>query len=109
MRMLHVDILKNYENRIFNIHPALLPKYGGKGMYGINVHRAVIEAKETETGVTIHRVNAEYDSGEIIAQTIVEVKVGDTAETLAERVLKREHEFLIEVINDILIGEIVLG
>lgn len=68
MRMLHVSILEKYNNRIFNIHPALLPKFGGKGMYGINVHTAVIEAKEKETGVTIHRVNAEYDSGEIVAQ-----------------------------------------
>lgn len=63
MRMLHISVLERYNNRIFNIHPALLPKFGGKGMFGMNVHTAVIEAKESETGVTIHRVNAEYDSG----------------------------------------------
>ena len=109
MRMLHVSVLEKYHNRIFNIHPALLPKFGGKGMYGMNVHNAVIEAGETETGVTIHRVNAEYDSGEIVALTKVPVLDGDTAEILAARVLEREHEFLVEVISDISEGKIVLG
>ena len=109
MRMLHTSILEKYNNRVFNIHPALLPKYGGKGMYGINVHNAVIAAKERETGVTIHRVNAEYDSGEIVAQTIVSVNEDDTPETLAARVLEREHEFLVEVISDIIAGKIALG
>lgn len=109
MRMLHTSILEKYHNRIFNIHPALLPKFGGKGMYGINVHTAVIEAQEKETGVTIHRVNAEYDSGEIVAQTTVPVLEGDAPEILAARVLEREHAFLVEVIADIANGEIVLG
>ena len=109
MRMLHVDILTKYHNRVFNIHPALLPKFGGKGMYGMNVHTAVIEAKETETGVTIHRVNAEYDSGEIVAQTKVSVMQDDTPEILAARVLEREHTFLVEVISKIIDGEITLG
>ena len=109
MRMLHVDILTKYHNRVFNIHPALLPKFGGKGMYGMNVHTAVIEAKETETGVTIHRVNAEYDSGEIVAQTKVLVMQDDTPEILAARVLEREHTFLVEVISKIIGGEIALG
>lgn len=109
MRMLHPDILKEYQNRVFNIHPALLPKFGGRGMYGMNVHRAVIEAGEIETGVTIHRVSPEYDSGEIVAQTKVAVLSGDTAEILAARVLEREHEFLVEVISDIANGKIVIG
>ena len=109
MRMLHVSILEKYHNRIFNIHPALLPKFGGKGMYGMNVHTAVIDAKETETGVTIHRVSAEYDSGEIVAQTTVPVLEGDTPEILAARVLEREHSFLVEVIADIVDGKIALG
>jgi len=109
MRMLHISILEKYSNRIFNIHPALLPKFGGKGMYGMNVHTAVIEAKEKETGVTIHRVSAEYDSGEIVAQTTVPVLENDVPETLAARVLEREHEFLVEVIADIVVGKIVLG
>ena len=109
MRMLHVSVLGKYNNRIFNIHPALLPKFGGKGMYGMNVHKAVIEAGEKETGVTIHRVNAEYDSGAIVAQTKVIVREGDTPEILASRVLDREHEFIVEVISDISEGKIVLG
>lgn len=109
MRLLHSSILEKYNNRIFNIHPALLPKYGGKGMYGMNVHSVVIKAREKETGVTIHRVNAEYDSGEIVAQTKVAVMENDTPEVLAERVLEREHEFLVEVISDIVDGKIQLG
>lgn len=109
MRLLHVSILQKYHNRIFNIHPALLPKFGGKGMYGMNVHHAVIQAHESETGITIHRVNAEYDSGEIVAQTKVPVRADDTAEVLAARVLEREHEFLVEVISDIVNGQIALG
>ncbi len=109
MRMLHISVLKEYNNRIFNIHPALLPKFGGKGMYGMNVHTAVIESKEYETGVTIHRVSAEYDSGEIVAQTTVPVFENDTPEQLGARVLEKEHEFLVEVIADIAIGKIALG
>ena len=109
MRLLHISILEKYNNRIFNIHPALLPKFGGKGMFGMNVHTAVIQAKEKETGVTIHRVNAEYDSGEIVAQTKVAVMENDTPEVLAERVLDREHEFLVKVISNIVDGKIQLG
>ena len=109
MRLLHITILEKYDNRIFNIHPALLPKFGGKGMFGMNVHNAVIKAKEKETGVTIHRVNAEYDSGEIVAQTKVSVMENDTPEILAARVLLREHEFLVEVISSIVEGKIQLG
>ena len=109
LKKLGVDILKKYENRVFNIHPALLPKYGGKGMYGMNVHNAVIQAKEKTSGVTIHRVDEEYDSGEIVAQTTVHVVDDDTPEILAARILKCEHTFLIEVINDIIMGKIRLG
>lgn len=71
LKKIGAAVISAYKNRIFNIHPALLPKYGGKGMYGIKVHTAVIEAGEKETGVTIHRVSCEYDSGEIVAQTRV--------------------------------------
>ena len=109
MRKLGDSILRKYQNRVFNIHPALLPKYGGKGMYGIHVHEAVIAAGEKVSGVTIHRVNEQYDSGDIVAQTEVPVEEGDTAETLAARVLKREHEFLVEVISEIADGKISLG
>ena len=75
-------MLEKYNNRIFNIHPALLPKFGGKRMYGMNVRNAVIAGREKETGVTIHRVSAEYDSGEIVAQTRVKVMDTDSAEPL---------------------------
>ena len=97
-------VLRTYENRIYNIHPSLLPKYGGEGMYGINVHRAVLEAGETETGITIHRVSAEYDTGEIVAQEKVPVLDGDTPETLAARVLAQEHVFIVEALSGILEG-----
>lgn len=109
MRKLHPSVLTSFHNRVFNIHPALLPKYGGQGMYGIRVHEAVIAAGETETGVTIHRVNAAYDDGEIVAQTTVPVMPQDTPETLATRVLEREHAFLVEVIGAIAEGAIPLN
>lgn len=102
LKKLGSNILKTYENRVFNIHPSLLPKYGGKGMYGINVHTAVINAKEKETGITIHKVTEEYDQGQIIAQKKVSVLENDTPETLAKRVLKQEHIFIVEVLRLIL-------
>ena len=95
LKILGPSIIKKFEGRIFNIHPALLPKYGGKGMYGLNVHTAVLNARETETGITIHRVDNEYDTGEIVAQKTVPVLNGDTPETLAERVLEQEHLFIV--------------
>jgi len=97
-------VLSTYENRIYNIHPSLLPKYGGEGMFGINVHRAVLEAGETETGITIHRVSGEYDTGEIIAQRKVSVLDDDTPEALAARVLAQEHVFIVEVLSGIVAG-----
>ena len=109
MKKLPDKVLEKYDNRIFNIHPALLPKYGGRGMYGIHVHEAVIAAGDKESGVTIHRVNNRYDSGQIIRQASVPVLDGDTPDTLAARVLEREHEFLVEVISDIADGKIPLG
>ena len=99
MKKLGSSILRAYENNIFNIHPSLLPKYGGKGMYGINVHSAVINAKETETGITIHRVSEEYDEGEIVAQTRVPVLQNDTPESLALRILQQEHVFVVDFLS----------
>jgi len=103
MKKIGTSILQTYKGRIYNIHPSLLPKYGGRGMFGINVHKAVIEAGETETGITIHRVDPEYDTGEIIAQCTVPVEKGDTPEMLAARVLEREHIFLVETLNGIIV------
>lgn len=93
-----VSVIHKYEDRILNIHPALLPKYGGKGFYGMNVHRAVIENEESESGCTVHLVTEEYDEGPILAQRKVEVKDSDDASSLAERVLKEEHKLFPEVI-----------
>ena len=102
LKKLGSTIQQAFENRVYNIHPSLLPKYGGKGMYGINVHTAVLAAGETETGITIHRVNNEYDTGEIIAQKRVPVLEGDTPETLAARVLQEEHVFIVETLLEII-------
>lgn len=87
--------------KVINIHPALLPKFGGKGFHGRAVHKAVLAAKETESGCTVHWVNNEYDAGEIIAQSKCPVLPDDTAETLAARVSKLEHELLPKVILNI--------
>jgi len=100
--------LFHFAGRILNIHPALLPKFGGKGMYGLNVHRAVIVAGEHETGVSIHVVDAEYDTGLVIAQAKVLVEPTDTPETLAARVLQREHTFFPETLQKIVSGELHL-
>jgi phosphoribosylglycinamide formyltransferase-1 len=108
MKRLGPRTLERYEGRILNIHPALLPKFGGQGMYGARVHQAILAAGEKETGVTIHLVDAEYDTGPIVAQCRVEVLVGDTVEALAQRVLGQEHSLLIETIGKIVSGDIVL-
>jgi len=106
LKKLGAKVLRKYHNRVFNIHPALLPKYGGEGMYGIHVHQAVIDAREAESGVTIHRANEAYDEGEIVGQIKVPVSETDTAATLAAKILKQEHSFIVEVLNKIVRGEI---
>jgi len=95
-----------YRGRILNTHPALLPKYGGKGMYGARVHQAVLANGETETGVTLHLVDEEYDHGEVVAQARVRVEQGDTVESLSARVLEREHAFLVDTLQAIAVGRI---
>jgi phosphoribosylglycinamide formyltransferase-1 len=96
MKKVPDEVLHEFEGNVYNIHPALLPKFGGRGMYGINVHTAVLAANESETGITIHRVTANYDEGEILAQKKVPVLPNDTPETLAARVLEQEHIFIVE-------------
>ena len=108
MKRLGEKTLLAYPGRVINIHPALLPKYGGPGMYGGYVHEAVIAAGDRETGVTIHLVDREYDHGNILAQCRLPVLQSDTAMTLAERVLAREHTFLVETLKRIIAGEISL-
>lgn len=95
-------ITNAFPNQIINIHPALLPKYGGKGMYGMNVHNAIKEAKETETGITIHYVNAHYDEGAIIQQVKTVVNPNDSAEDIASKVHVLEYEFFPKVIDELL-------
>jgi phosphoribosylglycinamide formyltransferase-1 len=99
------DILEAYPNQIINIHPSLLPKYGGKGMYGINVHKAVIEHKEKESGMTIHYVNENYDEGDIIEQHKIELTPTDTPESCAQKILKLEHEYYPKCIENILLNQ----
>ncbi|HXH62363.1 MAG TPA: formyltransferase family protein, partial [Fimbriimonadaceae bacterium] len=91
MVLLPVNIVHKYAGRILNIHPALLPKFGGKGMYGIRVHQAVIAAGEKESGCSVHVVTEKYDEGPILLQKRCPVLTDDTPETLADRVLDLEH------------------
>jgi phosphoribosylglycinamide formyltransferase-1 len=96
------ETLSTFENHILNIHPSLLPAYGGQGMYGLNVHRAVLDAGETQTGATVHWVNAHYDEGAIVAQ--VSLPIPDhitTPEALAGALLPHEHQLLINVLKNI--------
>jgi phosphoribosylglycinamide formyltransferase-1 len=95
------SILKEYP-KVINIHPALLPKYGGKGMYGMNVHQAVLDNKEKETGITIHYVNEHYDEGEFIFQKSVNIEDCKTAEEIANKIHELEHQYFPKVISQVL-------
>ncbi|WP_076792263.1 phosphoribosylglycinamide formyltransferase [Chlorobium sp. KB01] len=102
MRKVPDAVVDAFTDRIINIHPALLPKFGGEGMYGIHVHTAVIEAGETESGATVHLVNEEYDKGRILMQRKVPVLPGDTPESLAARVLACEHTLYPDALEKLL-------
>ena len=108
MKRIGPQTLAAYRGRILNIHPALLPRFGGEGMYGRRVHEAVLQAGETVTGVTVHVVDELYDHGPILAQVEVPVHQGDTADTLAARVLQQEHRLYAETLSRIAAGEIAL-
>jgi len=101
MKSLGEKIIAHYKNKIVNIHPSLLPKYGGLGMYGIKVHKAVIESTDTESGATVHIVDPIYDYGRILSQLKVPRLIGDNAETLAKRVLEAEHKLYTQVLKEI--------
>ncbi|MDR3653543.1 MAG: phosphoribosylglycinamide formyltransferase [Paludibacter sp.] len=94
-------LIDSFPNKIINIHPALLPKYGGKGMYGHHVHQAVADSGDTESGITIHYVNSNYDEGDIIFQAKCAVLPSDTPDTIADKVHKLEYDFYPKVIEDI--------
>jgi phosphoribosylglycinamide formyltransferase-1 len=96
-----VDLIRAFPDRMVNIHPALLPKYGGKGMYGSYVHEAVKAAGDSETGITIHLVNEHYDEGKIIFQAATSVTSEDTPETIATKVHELEHRYFAEVIGSL--------
>jgi len=101
MKKIPSEVIKLFPNKILNIHPSLLPKYGGKGMYGINVHKAVIEAGELFSGLTIHYVTENYDEGEYILQHTIKVNKDETAESLQKRILEFEHLLYSKVIAEL--------
>jgi len=102
MQKIETNLINAFKGRILNIHPALLPKFGGKGMYGHFVHEAVIAAKENKSGATVHLVDDQYDHGKLVAQIEVPVLANDTAQTLAQRVLEVEHDLYPKAIKVIL-------
>lgn len=97
-------ILEKFPRKIINIHPALLPKFGGKGMYGMKVHEAIVAGKESETGITIHYVNDRYDEGEVILQKKLAIAPADTPESIATRIHELEHEWYPKTIDSLLKG-----
>ena len=99
--MIPENLIKKFPNKIINIHPALLPKYGGKGMYGNKVHESVIDAKDTESGISIHYVNEKYDEGQIIFQAKCNIDKHDNAESLAQKIHKLEYKHYPKIIEDI--------
>lgn len=99
LKLIPQFLLDAFPKRIINIHPALLPKYGGKGMYGMNVHKAVKEANEKETGITIHIIDHEYDKGEILCQAKTPIDPSDTPEEIAQKVHKLEHQYFAPTIE----------
>jgi phosphoribosylglycinamide formyltransferase 1 len=104
--LLPSKLTKVFTNRIINIHPALLPKYGGQGMYGGRVHEAIKKAGETESGITIHYVNEHYDEGEIIFQAKCKIDPEDSADSIAKKVQKLEHEHFPKIIEQVLLNQL---
>lgn len=102
LKKLGPETLTHFHHRVVNIHPSLLPAYGGKGMFGARIHQAVIDAKESETGITVHFVDRDYDTGEVISQVRIPVSANDTANSLEEKILRQEHAFLIATLQQLL-------
>ena len=101
------DFISDWNNKIINIHPSLLPKYGGTGMYGMNVHEAVIANKEKKSGCTVHFVDVDIDTGKILLQRKVDVSNNETPESLQKKVLKEEHQLLIEAIEKVISDSVI--
>jgi phosphoribosylglycinamide formyltransferase 1 len=108
MKRVGPDTLRAYRGRILNIHPALLPRFGGVGLYGKRVHEAVLQAGEKVSGATVHLIDEQYDTGPILSQARVPVREGDTADSLAARVLEQEHLLYVETLRKISEGAIEL-
>jgi len=108
MKKIGPSVLRTFRNRVINSHPALLPNYGGKGMYGDRVHKAVVKAKSAETGISIHLVDEDYDHGAIINQKIIAVDSSEGVEFVKKKVQKHEHRFWVTTLNKIQKGEIDL-
>ncbi|MDX9846904.1 MAG: phosphoribosylglycinamide formyltransferase [Tenuifilaceae bacterium] len=102
LKLIPTPMVTRFKGRIVNVHPALLPMFGGKGMYGMNVHRAVVAAGEIETGITIHMVNEQYDEGDIVFQARCPVLPSDTAEGVANKVHALEYEYYPKIIESLL-------
>ena len=107
MKLLPINIVRQYHNRILNIHPALLPEFGGKGYYGIKVHEAVIASGIKESGATVHFVDEKYDHGAIVAQEKIKVNIKDTPEILGKKILEIEHRLYPKIIKAFCEGRIV--
>lgn len=99
LKLIPDELIENFENRIINIHPALLPSFGGKGMYGLKVHRAVFNSSAKVSGATVHMVDKTYDTGKIVAQKCVDISDVKSPDEIAERVLRIEHQLLPEVVK----------
>jgi phosphoribosylglycinamide formyltransferase-1 len=104
LRLLPTEVLERFSRRVLNVHPALLPRHGGKGMYGMHVHEAVLASGDLESGASVHYVTEHYDEGDVILQRLCAVLPGDTAESLAARVLKEEHQVYVEAIKKVIGG-----
>lgn len=103
LSLIPLSVIHKWPNAIINIHPSLLPKFGGKGMFGMNVHKAVIEAKEQKSGCSVHFVTERYDEGAVIEQVEVDIQHGETPESLAKKILVEEHKLLPKVVERILV------
>lgn len=106
LRKIPLNIIRGYQNRIINIHPSLLPKYGGKGMYGKFVHEAVVQAKELKSGISIHLVNEEFDEGKILGQFETELTPNETSDSLAEKIHSLEHKHFPIIVEQTLLNKV---
>lgn len=106
LRLIHKEIIRKYNNKIFNIHPSLLPKHGGKGYYGDHVHKSVLDGNDKKSGITIHLVNEEYDKGKILFQKSIPILDKDTVSSLSSRIHKLEYKFFPQIIEKYILNKL---